>query len=71
MPDYDVVGKAIVVRLNSGLRLSDEAEPFEPAHHREDKIPPKGDECPKRAAYVDEVVRRYRRRGGRNTNDQD
>lgn len=53
-------------RLNNGLRLQDDAEPIVPWHHAPDRYPAKGDECPKRARYVDEVVARLKRkrRGG-------
>lgn len=40
--------------------MSDEAEPVRPPHHPKDRIPPKGDECPKRAAYINKVVARYK-----------
>lgn len=51
---------SLAERLYRGLRLSDEAEPVRPPHHPKDRIPPKGDECPKRAAYINKVVARYK-----------
>jgi hypothetical protein len=52
------------MRLNMGLRAvaMEDAEPDMPWHHKPEATALRGDECPKRAAYVDEVWRRLKKK---------